>query len=180
MENSIQISHRSNKIILSPRSFTILIIQWLGVCILIPAMLFLVATLYSIFIGSNRDILIGSLFTIPTCAVAFLMIYYAQKYISRIFVDREKNIIAIVKKGKRTTTYHLDDIQSLSSQKIAYSFPGFRNYKLYIIKKDGEKLILFNEDLIFSGDRWDNFASDLSIKINKVLKKSTEVRDKIL
>jgi hypothetical protein len=98
--------------------------------------------------------------------IAFVMFYFPQKYLTRLIINDDKNVLEKVKKGQVLEIYELNSIMDFRLKKIL-SRPG--KYKLLLDKIDGSSVEIFNEDS-FLGNHWKRFAENLSFITNKPLK----------
>jgi hypothetical protein len=147
--------------IIAPRSLTILFIQYFGLC-------FLFAAIKLIFEENTSNayftILIGF-----TLVLSFIMLYFPQKYITRVIINKDRNVLEKVKKSQVLQKYELGSIKSFTSKRIL-ARPD--KYKLLVDKIDGSSDEIFNEYPCGKfGNNWECFAEKISVLTNKSLRK---------
>lgn len=157
----------SQKIILAPRSFPILVIQIFGLCPLLIVMIMVLAIVTSDASFTPKDLMYLTAIIGPLLTVSILMLYFPQKYIPRLKIDQAQNIFEKVKKGQALHKYEFDSIKGFTSKRIL-TIPGGK-FKLLLDKIDGSSVEIFNEDTPYKGSNWERFAEKLSALINKPL-----------
>lgn len=165
----------SPKILRAPRSFSILLLQILGLCPLVTIIMMLIAIIASGSTYTSKDVLYLSAILVPLALISFVMLYFSQEYIPRLTVDENKTIMKKVKKGQPIQTYDINSIDGLTSKRTM-TIPGGK-YELILRKSDGSSMVLVNEDTPYKGSRWERFAEKLSGAIDRPLNKEIWVED---
>lgn len=166
---------KSQTVIRAPRPLWISLLQLcLGLPTPIIAMYILVAVIISDVSFSSKDILFISVMILVLLLIAFPFLYFPQKYIPLVIVDREQKLLKKIKKREATQEYDLNSIRCFVSKCIKTQ-PGMQ-CKLILEKLDGDSVALFSEDMAL-GSRWEIFSEKISTASGKPLKKETWVED---
>lgn len=163
------------KTFLAPRQFKIVVFQFFGLLLLLSSILMLIATLMSLINKSPKDVLIGSVITIPLLLLGSVIIYVCQTYIGRAIVDQAQNLLIIKKRGLANKTYDLNEISRFILTELIFPMPGFREIRINAEIYNGIVIELISDDIVLFGRNWTKFSEELASVANKPLKKDTLV-----
>ena len=169
---------RESKItLLAPRSFPILLLQ---ITIGLSPICTVIIILLTIFLSGSHFTLKDAVYMSAICVsfllVSFVAFYFPQKYIPRLAVDENKDILKKYKKGHGTETYNINTIKNFVSKRILPTFPGGQ-YKLIIEKFDGSSVVLFSEYTPCKGSRWERYSERVAHAVDKPLVKEKWLED---
>lgn len=162
---------------LAPRQFKIVIYQLFGSLLLLFSLLMLIPTVVSFINWSPKDILIGSLLTVPPFLLGVTILYVSQKYISRVVVDIGHSVLVIKKKGQAEETYDLQKISRFALKELSYPMPGFKQFEISAETDDGSSITLFSDDIVLSGHQWNRFCEKLASVTDKPVKKESLIEN---
>jgi len=162
---------------LTPRTFGVVIYQFVGSLLLLFSFLMLIPTVDSFINWSSKDFLIGSVLTGPPFILGVLIIYVSQKYRSRVVVDLEQALLTVKKRGRPDEVYDLKEINEFVLKEELYPMPGFRQVEI-AAKGDNERTVrLFSADIVLLARKWDRFSQKLASLTRKPMKKMSLIEN---
>ena len=166
-------------VVQAPRAFWILLLQGFGIILLCVPTLCTVAILISWSNMTVKDSLFLFAAMSPYLIAAFLSLYFPQKYIVRVEIDKSQGLVKKLRKGRILEEYDLAAIEVLVSKHIN-SIANFQ-YKLILQNIDGSENTLVNEDMTYGiaygRSHWERFAEELSRLSGKLLQKEIWAED---
>jgi len=165
------------KTFLAPRQFKIVVSQFFGSLLLLFALLMLIPTVASLIDWSSKDVLIGSVLTLPPLFFGAAILYVSQKHIGRVIVDAGRGVLIVKKKGREDETYDLRKISRFVLKEMIFPMPGFKQFEINAETDDGITTKLFSDDIVFSGYQWNRFSEKLANAADKPLKKDSLVEN---
>lgn len=162
-------SHRPDAAdIHAPRSLGVLAFQTvLGFPPIALAAAFLLVATTSWGHLTPQDRLILLTITLLCLIFGSLLVYVPQRYIPRVLITRECNHLQRVGNHQVVQEHDLGAVTHLVSKRIKTA-PGM-SYELILHKIDGQAIVLFDEDPMFGGSHWQQFAERLSTAAGKAL-----------
>jgi len=92
--------------------------------------------------------------------IAFMMIYFPQRRITRLVFNRENKSLTKLKRGDAPLAFDLTSAQRMVL-KTTYTNPGLK-HSLAIEDGQGQAQIVFDEDIVLGGLRWVSLSKKLS------------------
>jgi hypothetical protein len=161
----------------APRQFKILVSQFFGSLLLLFSLLMLIPTVASLIDWSPKDVLIGSVLTLPSLLLGAAIIYVTQTYIGRIIVDAARGVLIIKKKGRADETHDLSKISRFVLKELIFPMPGFKQFEINAETDDGIATKLFSDDIVLFVHQWSRFSEKLANVANKPLKKDSLIEN---
>lgn len=157
------------KIISPPKPFwniTVLLI------VLIPFIVLGTVQLNLGFVSEAKDILI----ILVVLMLIILAVLFFTKPQSIVIVSKEKGFLEIQKKDQAIKEYRLSDIRRLTARNVksALEFP---QYSLILENLDGNDIVLFISERLYSKKQWNDFSEKLSGATGKPLSEEVWVEN---
>ncbi|MDP3259745.1 MAG: hypothetical protein Q8M34_04060 [Thermodesulfovibrionales bacterium] len=157
------------KIISPPKPFwniTVLLI------VLIPFIVLGTVQLNLGFVSEAKDILI----ILVVLMLIILAVLFFTKPQSIVIVSKEKGFLEIQKKDQAIKEYRLSDIRRLTARNVksALEFP---QYSLILENLDGNDIVLFTSERLYSKKQWNDFSEKLSGATGKPLSEEVWVEN---
>lgn len=167
---------KNKKIIFAPRSLGVFLIQYMSIAPLGTVLIMLFVVIFSESPANYKDILILFFaFILPLLTIAFIMLYFPNKYLTRIVFDDDKNLLSKIKKRAEAENFDLGVVKAIVSKTIKTN-PGCK-YNLVFEEAGNNSQIIFNEDTPFGAGRWEKFSKKLSKITSVPLKKEFWAED---
>ena len=162
-------SHRRDVVLIrAPRSLGVLAFQTvLGLPLIALAAIFLLGATISWAHLTLQDRLMLLTITLPCSVFGVLLIYLPQRYIPRVLITLRGNRLKRMRNHQVVQEHDLGAITHLVSRRIKTT-PGM-SYQLTLHTSDGHTAVLFDEDAMFGGRHWQQFAECLSTAAGKPL-----------
>jgi len=103
------------------------------------------------------------------------MLYFPNKYLTRIVFDDDKNLLSKIKKRAEAENFDLGVVKAIVSKTIKTN-PGCK-YNLVFEEAGDKSRIIFNEDTPFGTGHWEAFSEKLSETTSLPLRKEYWVED---
>ncbi len=162
--------------ICAPRSLGVFLIQYMSIAPLVTALIIIIVIVTSNASANYNDILIILFaFILPLLLVAFIMLYFPNRYITQFIYDGDKKLLSKIKKRDETANFDLGKVESIVSKTIKTN-PGCK-YNLIFEETGDNSRIIFNEDTPFGAGHWVSFSEKLSKITELPLKKEYWVED---
>ncbi len=161
------------KALYAPRSLAIFLVQYFAFVPIITAVTAFLAICIKEISNpprinySDLSVFFG-IFALPLLIIGFFMLYYPQKYRTRIVFDSERQTIKKLKEGIDPQEFNLNEAKLIISKTIK-TLPGCKFY-LAIEDHQGNTKNIFEEDTFMGGKNWEAFAKKVSEMTNLALK----------
>jgi hypothetical protein len=99
--------------------------------------------------------------------LGLILVYVPQRYIPRVEVTAEGNRLRKVRKSQAMQELDLGAVTAFVSKRVK-TVPGM-TYELRMQLADQGSAVLFEEDIMFGGSRWERFAESVAAASGKPL-----------